>query len=419
MYGMPFILRHLAGRVVTQEGIDKTAAICAAHFGNDKIFNREGWEYILKTHQGYLPLRIRAIPEGTVVPTRNVLMTVENTDPKVPFITNFVETLGVHMWYPITVATLSREIKRLILGYLNDTGTPEEIGVKLHDFGVRGASSIESAAIGGTAHLINFLGTDNVPALSLLWDMYDGMCAGISIPAAEHSTITSWGKPNEVDAYRNMLEQFPSGYVAIVSDSYDLDNACENLWGGVLRDMVLQREGVTVVRPDSGNPPEIVLKTVEMLGDKLGYVVNDKGFRVLDPHVRVIQGDGIEHSTIDAILANLKEHKWSADNVAFGMGGALLQQPHRDNLGFAFKASSIIRDGKQVDFRKEPKTDMGKQSMAGRMKLVRVEGAHGAVFGTVPESDERPDLLQTVYENGVLQGQDTSFEDIRERAAIR
>ena len=413
------IKNWLSGPVVTQESIDKMDAICKKHFGNDKIFNRKGWEYILNNYKGYLPLRIKTVPEGTVMGSRNVIMTVENTDPNCWWLTNFVESLLVQAWYPITVGSLSRQIKKLISRYLEETGTPEDVVVKLHDFGVRGASSMESAAIGGAAHLVNFIGTDNIPALRLLDYMYGEECAGVSIPAAEHSTITSWGKDNEVEAFRNMLEQFPDGLVAVVSDSYDLFNACENLWGDELKSQVLSREnGFLVVRPDSGNPSEVVLKTLEILGDKFGYSVNEKGFKVLDPHVRVIQGDGINYNSIEAILSTIKSAGWSADNIAFGMGGALLQQSNRDTLGFAFKASSIVRDGERFDFKKEPKTDMAKASLQGRLKLIRVEGSHGTAITTVPEEAEGDDLMQIVLENGVMFNGSDNLDDVRKRASI-
>jgi nicotinamide phosphoribosyltransferase len=415
-----FQLDELEGAVVTQDAIDKMAALSAAHFGNPALFNRAGWEHILKDHGGRLPLRIKAVPEGMPVPTRNVMMTVENTCPKCFWVTNYLETLLVQMWYPTTVATLSRECKRMISGFLRETGgDPAGLVFKLHDFGVRGASSMESAAIGGSAHLMNFWGTDNIPALRLLLDTYPSdPCAGFSIPAAEHSTITSWGRENEVEAYRNMLEQFPTGLVAVVSDSYDLFNACRNLWGKTLKSRVLERDGTLVIRPDSGDPATTVLQTAEILGEAFGTEVNERGFKVLNPHVRIIQGDGVNYDAITKILATLRSQGWSADNLAFGMGGALLQQSHRDTLGFAFKASSIIRNGERFDFNKEPATDSGKASKKGRFKLVWAEGSHRKVPTTVADTDPRPDILQTVFEDGVVMRNQT-WADVRQLAELR
>ena len=201
------------------------------------------------------------------MPTHNVLMTVENTDPVCFWLTNWLETLLVHAWYPSTVATQSREMKRILLRYLEATGDPGLIDFKLHDFGCRGVSSLESAGIGGAAHLVNFLGTDNLPALELLAETYGAECGGFSLPASEHSTITSWGEAHELDAMRNMLAQYPDGLVACVSDSYDVYRACAEYWGGALREAVLARPGTLVIRPDSGDPASVVCRVLDILGD--------------------------------------------------------------------------------------------------------------------------------------------------------
>ncbi len=249
-FGLQYYLKkYLEGNVVTQEKINEAEEIVNEHMGAG-TFNREGWEYILHTYGGRLPLRIKAVPEGTVVPISNVLMTVENTDDRCYWLTNFVETLLVQTWYPSTVATNSRAIKKDIYANLIKTGDPAGLPFKLHDFGFRGVTTPEQAGIGGCAHLVNFLGTDTLEALRIAKKYYSENMAGFSIPASEHSTITSWGKENEVEAMRNMLEQYPTGLVACVSDSFDIYNACRNYWGGVLRDKVLARNGTLVIRPD-------------------------------------------------------------------------------------------------------------------------------------------------------------------------
>src|SRR5262249_50197741 len=187
---------------------------------------------------------------------------------------------------------LSHAIRKVTLASLQRSGDPALIDFKLHDFGYRGVSSEETAGIGAAAHLINFKGTDTVAGIRMLQKFYQSTeMEGFSIPAAEHSTITAWGRENEAQAYDNMLTQFPEGLVAVVSDSYNVYEACENLWGGSLRDKVLQRQGTLVVRPDSGKPREVVLKVLEILGSKFGYETNAKGYRVLNPKIRVIQGD--------------------------------------------------------------------------------------------------------------------------------
>ncbi len=414
-FGLQYWLReYLAGPVVTQEKIDEADALYYQHFGN-QVFNRQGWEYILKQHGGRLPVEIKAAPEGTVVGSSNVLMTVENTDDQAYWLTNFLETLLVQVWYPSTVATQSRAMKQIITNYLTKTGDPGLIDFKLHDFGFRGVTCPEQAAIGGAAHLVNFKGTDNVPGILLARQFYHESIAGFSIPAAEHSTITSWGRDHEIDACRNMLEQYPTGLVATVSDSYDIFNCCANIWGGVLKDQVLARDGVLVVRPDSGDPPAVVNKVLEILGEKFGYTVNSLGYKVLNPKVRVIQGDGIDFKMLQLILDAITQSGWSADNLAFGSGGGLLQKLNRDTQRFAFKCSSAIINGQHRDVYKQPITDNGKKSKAGRLKLVRQDASPGASFTTVPESDPRPDQLRFVFRNGEILI-DQTFAEIRARA---
>jgi nicotinamide phosphoribosyltransferase len=414
-FGLQYYLKqYLEGIVIKKADIDDAAEDFALHFGNTDIFNRAGWEYIVERHGGRLPIQINAVPEGTVVPTGNVLMTVYNTDPKVPWITNYVETLLSQIWYPSTVATQSREMKKLILASLRKTGDPDTIPFKLHDFGFRGSTSVEAAALGGAAHLVNFQGTDTLAALQVTRRIYGERMAGFSVPAAEHSTITSWGRQREAEAFRNMLEKFPTGLVSVVSDSYDIYAACRDLWGSKLKEQVLNRDGVLVVRPDSGNPSEVVVKVLEILGDQFGFEANQKGYKVLNPKVRVIQGDGIDYGSLGNVLTAMETAGWSADNVAFGSGGGLLQKVNRDTQRFAFKCSATKIGGVWRDVIKNPITDPGKKSKAGRLALVNRAG----VYQTVLEKDAGSDnLLQPVFRNGVVL-QEQSLADIRTRAAL-
>jgi nicotinamide phosphoribosyltransferase len=417
-FGLQYLLESIAGQFVTRERIDLAEDRCRLHFGNQHNFNRAGWEHIVQAHDGRLPVRIRAVPEGTVVPTHNCLMAIENIDPACYWLTNWLETMLVQVWYPCTVATQSREMKRILLRYLDETGDPAGIDFKLHDFGCRGVSSIESAGIGGAAHLVNFKGTDNLPALELLAETYGEACGGFSIPASEHSTITSWGEDRELDAMRNMLEQYPDGTVACVSDSFDVFRACSDYWGGALRELVLNRNGTLVIRPDSGDPATVVCQVLDILGTRFPATTNSKGYKVLDKHVRLIQGDGIDFTSLGQILEAVKQHGWSADNIAFGSGGGLLQKLNRDTLKFAFKCSSVQVHGHERDVYKRPITDNGKRSKSGRFKLVRCGAGQGVTFATVKESDPGDDILQTVFENGSLTSR-TTLAEVRERAAIK
>lgn len=418
-FGLQYILkRWLIGPVVTKEKIEEAKEVYQKHFGQS-YFNEEGWNYILEEHGGYLPLRIKAVPEGTIVPFKNVLFTVENTDPKCFWLTNYFETLLVQVWYPMTVATNSRYQKEIIAQYLHDTADNlDGLPFKLHDFGFRGVSSVESAGIGGMAHLVNFMGTDTIAGILAARKYYSCDMAGFSIPAAEHSTITTWGEEKEVDAFRNMLTQFPNGLVACVSDSYNIWQACEKYWGEELKGLVEERgtrDGTLVVRPDSGDPPKVVVKVLEILGKQFGYNKTSKGFKILPSYIRVIQGDGISYETLETILEAMKKHQWSADNLAFGSGGALLQRLDRDTQKCAYKCSFVIHNGKRVNVFKKPITDLGKKSKKGRLTLER----QGSQYVTTEEGTGDPanDLLVTVFENGKLL-RDYTFDEVRQNAEI-
>jgi len=417
-FGLQYYLqRYLSGVVVTEEDVSEARRFVDQHLGPG-MFNYEGWMQIVRRHGGKLPVMIKAVPEGSVVDVSNVLMTIENTDPACYWLPNYLETLLLKVWYPITVGTLSRAIRRVILSALERSGDPSLINFKLHDFGYRGVSSEETAGIGAAAHLINFKGTDTVAGIRVLQQYYGSQAMeGFSVPAAEHSTITSWGRENEAQAYRNMLTQFPSGIVAVVSDSYNVYNAAEKLWGELLRDQVLAREGTLVVRPDSGNPRETVLKVLHILGDKFGYEMNAKGYRVLNPKVRVIQGDGVNFWTIQDMLMAMNRAGWSADNISFGMGGALLQQLNRDTQKFAFKTSNVTVNGKDREVFKDPVEGHEKVSKRGRLALHFSNGAWSTHRLEQGEMDSE-DRLEPVFRDGeVLKTQ--TVEQIRNRAATQ
>lgn len=395
-FGIQMFIKEYLMTPVKMEDIDTAEEIIIAH---GEPFNRGGWEYIVKKHGGRLPVKIKAVPEGSLIPNQNILLTIENTDPNCYWLTSFLETALLRaIWYPTTVATNSYFTKLLIMNYLIKNGDPNQIDFKLHDFGFRGVSSYESAGIGGLAHLVNFKGTDNVSALLYGREYYNESIAGFSIPAMEHSTVTSWGKDHEIDSFRNMLNMYakPGALVACVSDSYDIYAACQN-WGTVLKQEVIDSGATVVIRPDSGNPIEVVPRCAQILDDHFGSTVNAKGYKVLN-NVRLIQGDGVTYDSIDRILYHLQNNGFSADNIAFGQGGGLLQDVNRDVLKFAMKCSAINVNGEWRDVYKDPVTDPGKTSMKGRLQLIETpEG-----YSTVIERDWNRDILRTVYQNGEL-----------------
>jgi nicotinamide phosphoribosyltransferase len=418
-FGLQALLKEYFSEPVTADDVALAADICATH---GVPFNRDGWLHIVDAHGGRLPVRIRAVPEGTVVPVHHALVTIENTDPACWWLTSYLETALLRVWYPTTVATHSHATRALIGAALERTGDPAGLPFKLHDFGARGVSSLESAMLGGMAHLVNFQGTDNFSALLGARVYYDEPMAGLSIPAAEHSTITAWGRDGELEAYRNMLHQFgrPGAVLAVVSDSYDLDAAVTQMWGGALRGEVIASGATVVIRPDSGDPTATVLRTVQSLDAAFGSDVNAKGFKVLR-HVRVIQGDGITRASIASILAAVTGAGYAADNIAFGQGGALLQQVSRDTLSFAMKASAVEVGGVWRDVFKAPATDPAKRSKAGRLTLLRHDGAFATVSLDAPGYQEAlaagaVDVLRTVFEDGRLLVDD-SFAAVRARAA--
>ena len=385
--------------------------------GHGVPFNRKGWDHVINKLGGNLPVRIKAVPEGTVVPIHNVLATCESTDREAFWMDSYIETMLMRTWYPITVATQSWHIRRMIYDYLKRTcDTPDaSIPFKLHDFGARGVSSRESAMLGGAAHLVNFMGSDTVAGVWAANKYYKHKMAAFSIPAMEHSTVTSWGRENEAQAFRNMLKVNggPGKILACVSDSYNIYECVEKIWGEQLRQEVIDSGSIVVIRPDSGNPAAVVLKCLTLLDQKFGHSFTKNGTYKLLNNVRVIQGDGINEDSIREILETVTRAGFSADNVAFGMGGALLQQVNRDTQKFAYKCSEVTVDGHSVPVYKDPVTDPGKRSRAGRMDLVCDLG----IFKTV-EGDNHPgSQLQTIYENGKLV-KEYNLDEIRKRALL-
>ena len=412
-FGLQAFLREYMSTPITRAMIDQAANIMALH---GEPFNRDGWDYILNMHGGILPVEIKSVDEGSVMYLKNVLVSIVNTDPKCYWLTSFLETALLRaIWYPTTVASNSYHSKQIISAALEKTGTPADINFKLHDFGARGVSSLESAALGGMAHLINFMGTDTVSGVLAAMEYYDADVCGFSIPAMEHSTVTSWGRENEAKSYSNMLKLYgkPGQPVAFVSDSYNIFNACDKIWGEELKQQVIDSGAVVVIRPDSGNPSDVVVKCLHLLERHFGSVTNSKGFRVLN-NVRIIQGDGIDEASIRSILFCMELAGFSADNVAFGQGGALLQQVNRDTLEFAMKCSAACINGVWTEVYKDPITSSMKKSKKGQLML-NIDDDGKYVTNVLKFGEYIVDHLTTRYRNGYLLNQ-TTFDQVRARA---
>lgn len=418
-FGLQYILRRHLSQPVTSSQVRTAAAMLAQHYGSGKIFNEEGWLHIVNVHGGWLPLRIKAVAEGTVLPPHNVLMTMENTCPDCFWLPGYLESLFVEVWYPTTVATVSRHLVKTFAESLRETGDPALLPFKVHDFGYRGATCNESAMIGGMAHLVNSMGTDTLQGILGAQRYYGEPMAGFSIPASEHSVVTSWGQDGEVEQVRAALSAFPSGLVAQVGDSYNIFDFVRNIVGSKLRDQILARDGVLVVRPDSGDPNYVVPKVMDALAEVFGYETNEKGFRVLHPKVRVIQGDKMNRRTLPSLLQTLQNAGWSADNLAVGSGGGLLQDVNRDTCRFAMKCSWARVNGAGREVFKAPVTDPDKNSKRGRLKLVQEWGpGNTQVYRTVKEDEHNgPDILREVFKDGQITRFQT-FAEIRDRAKI-
>lgn len=418
-FGLQYLIKkYLEGRVISLDTINKSKKLIDSHLGTG-AFNYEGWIHILKKHNGKLPLLIKAVPEGTPIPTNNVLMTIENTDDKCYWLTNYVETLLTHVWSASTVASLSREIKIMCKHYLEKTSdNMDGLSFMLHDFGFRGVSSVESAGFEGAGHLINFMGTDTIRAIEFAMEYYGSDTCAFSVPATEHSIMISMGEEGEYNILDNLLKKYPTGILSIVIDSYDYKRFILH-YSKILKNDILKRNGKVVFRPDSGEPVTTTIHVLEMLDLIFGSSKNSKGYKVLNPKIGMLWGDGIDYMGIRNILHAMKEEKWSAENIVFGMGGGLLQKINRDTQRFAFKSSAQCRNGKWYDVYKKP-LDISKISKKGKQYLCKIEETKGN-YKYITSNNKHIygmyDILIPVFENGKLL-KEYSFDEVRKRAII-
>lgn len=379
---------------------------------------------------GYFPLHIKAVPEGTSVPVRNVLMTITNTRPEFHWVVGFFESLLLKVWNTCTVASYSKKLADLCRKFAAETCDNEgHLPFQVHDFGYRGCSSDETAALSGSAHLINFLGTDTIKAVKLVKDTYG--CAepvGLSVPATEHSVMCAYGQQREFEAFERMLELYPKGIVSIVSDTYDLWNVLSN-FAPRLKARINDRDGRVVFRPDSGDPPKVIcgdpdaqygsnewLGALQLLDRTFGHTVNAKGFKVLNPKVGLIYGDGMFFERFERVLGMMKEMGYASSNLVIGIGGILLQQHNRDDQGYAIKATFAEVNGEMRELMKDPVTDTKKRSHKGLLSLFR--DARGRLYtkDQCTPDEEAASELRTVFKDGKLVAPIT-FDEIRRNAA--
>lgn len=404
-FGLQMFLTELANTKITKEMVLEADEFCMKYFSR-KLFDIDDWMYLVNELGGKIPVEIKAAKEGKSIPTGNVLVTIRSTDERLFWMAAWIETALLRaVWYPTTVATRSNALKRLIYSYLLETSEDidSKINFQVHGFGARGVSSGESAGIGSCAHLSSFMGDDTLEGIYYANHYYNSSFAGFSIPASEHSVITSYTKEHELDAHRNVLTQFgQSGAIlASVCDSFDLENCLGKIWGEELKQAVIDSGAKVVLRLDSGDPPKMVMKALEILDSKFGSTINSKGYKVLN-FVKILQGDGVSDGLIRLILFKMKTAGFATDNIAWGVGGWLLQDLTRDTFKFACKLCLIKVNDKYIPVFKDPITDEGKKSKSGNLDLIKLNGEYKTIDRLKNEYPEIPSELVTVYRNGEL-----------------
>lgn len=428
-YGLQYYLRMLEvkpTKAMMDEFLDYRKSILGMDAPKDVV---EKLDALVKL--GYFPIKIKAVREGSTIPVRNVLMTIENTEPGFHWVVGFFESLLLKVWNTCTVASYSKKLKMLCNKYADETcDNKGHLPFQVHDFGYRGCSSEETAAVSGSAHLINFLGTDTVTAIKLVKETY-GVAAGpigLSVPATEHSVMCAYGQENELQAFERMLDIYPTGIVSIVSDTYDLWNVLTN-FATKLKGRILDRDGKVVFRPDSGDPPKIIcgdpdagtgsdewLGALQLLDRTFGHTVNSKGFRVINPKVGLIYGDGMFFERFDQTLGMMKELGYASSNLVIGVGGLLLQQHNRDDQGYAIKATFAEVNGVTRELMKDPVTDTKKKSHKGLLALYKDARGRYYTKDRCTADEEGASLLEEVFLNGKIT-RTTTFDEIRALAA--
>ncbi len=418
--GMQLLLKKYFTQVITMADVDMAEAFSIGHFGR-KLFARSAWEKVVQVHAGKLPLIIRSVPEGTKIKGGQPIYTVTCLDSELFWMSAATETIIQRsIWYPTTIATMDYGIKQEIERMYEITGADKSLlPFALHDFGARGVSSSETAEIGAFAHLVNFMGSDTIEGILTANFYYKDPMAGFSVYATEHAIQCSFGSGAE-DAVAYLRTQLANavegGIVAIVIDGYDVYREAELLCT-VLRDEIIATKAKVVFRPDSGDMMEVVPRLLRMQEAAFGAVTNPKGFRKINT-VGIIQGDGVNHMAIRSLLGKIMTMGYSADNVIFGSGGALLQKVDRDTFKFAQKACSVLlSDGTWHGISKNPVTDPGKKSLEGVLTLVRSRMTGELMtarldLGALNEDFE--DLHRVVYHLGDLYNE-TTLAEIRER----
>ena len=386
---------------------------------------------------GYLPIKISTLPEGSLVPMRVPVMTIENTHDDFFWLTNFLETiLSTSIWLPTTSATLAYSYRKVLNDYaIKTTGNTSGVEFQGHDFSMRGMSSEQSATVSGAGHLLSFKGTDTIPSILFLEKYYNGniekSLIGASIPATEHSVMCSYGQENEKDLLTHLLtEVYPTGLFSAVCDTWDFWKLVSE-YLPELKETIMSRDGKLVIRPDSGNPVDIICGTVltggktpeekgliEVLYEIFGGQINELGFKVLDSHIGAIYGDSITLEIAKEICEKLYKKGFATTNVVFGIGSYSYQYATRDTFGFAVKATYAIVNNEERMLFKDPKTDSGiKKSQKGLVVVNKDDNSKFFFEDNFVDNEEyksKTNLLETVFINGDLI-KETSLDEIRNK----
>lgn len=425
-FGLQMILiDHLAGQVVTKEKLEEAADLIPSWMGQTNYYHRAMWEHILNKHGGILPLEIKAVSEGSVVPVGNVLFQTVGLDPLVAPLTNHIETLLMHIWSTSTIATNSLAIMNDIKPLVEVSGSLELLPWMVHDFGYRGVDNHMSAARKGAAHFVaGFSGSDTLVADRAVRFYYDSPGVLKTVWATKHSVGTSFGSGAGEKAYLlHQLKNAPAdATISIVIDSYDPIGFMHNAVSDPeIMSLIKARPGRTVFRPDSGNPEHQVGVLLDILGGLFHYEYNSKQYKVLKYNVGLLWGDGMDRESIFSLYSGIVYNGWSPDNLVVGSGGGLLVKGFtRDTQRFAIKSCEIELDGVLKPVNKVTSSDPTKGSKAGELKLMRTmdppqySTLSRKYSGPDPNFDAYIDDMQIVFKNGEVTRQ--SFDDIRARA---
>lgn len=425
--GGQLVVKRYLSQQITMADVDRAEAFSEKHFGR-KLFKRASWVKVVREYNGFLPLIVRALREGTVVSGGVPLYSITAIGEDYFWMSSAFETLLQRaIWYPTTIASMDYEIKTVMKKFYIDTGADlAMLPFGLHDFGARGVTVGEQAESGGCFHTFNFQGSDNIEGILTANYFYKCEMAAFSVYATEHSVECSFGlgSDEEIEYIRHQLrtaKELGLSVVSIVIDGKDVYRAT-NVICTVLRDEIIASGVKVVLRPDSGDMMIVVPKLIQMLDKAFGHTVNAKGFKKLR-YVGILQGDGVDHLAIKSLLGHLMSYGWAADNVIFGSGGALLQKVNRDTFKFAQKGSAILVeiDGVLIwiGIAKDPVTDPGKKSKEGVMtalcNTVTGEYIAGRLDQDLPEGYEDAHIL--IYHTGRLFNE-TTLDEVRVRCAV-